>query len=72
MECRLAGSLPLTVEWSKGKQKITESSKYKLVHTENRVLLQFKLTGVDTGEYSCRVTNTAGSCVCRGVLTAKG
>lgn len=69
----MAGSLPLSVEWRKGKQKITESSKYKLLHVENTVSLELKLTeSSDTGEYSCKVTNKAGSCVCTGVLTAKG
>lgn len=73
MECKVAGSLPVSVEWSKGKQKITKSSKYKLLHIDNTVSLELKLTGsADTGEYSCKVTNKAGSSVCFGVLTAKG
>uniref|UniRef100_A0A8P4G3Z3 Ig-like domain-containing protein n=1 Tax=Dicentrarchus labrax TaxID=13489 RepID=A0A8P4G3Z3_DICLA len=72
MECKVAGSLPMSVEWCKGKQKITKSSKYKLLHTDNTVSLEFKLTeSADTGDYSCKVTNTAGSSVCSGVLTAK-
>uniref|UniRef100_A0A8P4KEG5 Ig-like domain-containing protein n=1 Tax=Dicentrarchus labrax TaxID=13489 RepID=A0A8P4KEG5_DICLA len=62
MECKVAGSLPMSVEWCKGKQKITKSSKYKLLHTDNTVSLEFKLTeSADTGDYSCKVTNTAGS-----------
>uniref|UniRef100_A0A3B4WQV7 Ig-like domain-containing protein n=1 Tax=Seriola lalandi dorsalis TaxID=1841481 RepID=A0A3B4WQV7_SERLL len=72
MECKVAGSLPLSVEWSKGKQKITKSSKYKPLHIDNTISLELKLTeSTDTGEYSCRVTNKAGNCVCSGVLTAK-
>lgn len=73
MECKVAGSLPISVEWSKGKQKITNSSKYKLLHCENNSSLELQLTeAADTGEYSCKVTNKAGSCMCSGVLTAKG
>lgn len=73
MECKVAGSLPLSVEWSKGKQNITKSSKYQLLHIENTISLELKLTeSTDTGEYFCKVTNKAGSCVCSGVLTAKG
>lgn len=73
MECKVAGSLPLLVEWSKGKQKITNSYKYKLTHVENSLSLELKLTeGADTGEYSCKVINDAGGCLCSGVLTAKG
>lgn len=73
MECKVTGSPLLSIEWSKGKQKITSSSRYKLLHIDNTVSLQLKLTeSTDTGEYSCRVTNEAGSCVCSGVLTAKG
>uniref|UniRef100_A0A3B4TID2 Ig-like domain-containing protein n=1 Tax=Seriola dumerili TaxID=41447 RepID=A0A3B4TID2_SERDU len=68
----VAGSLPLSVEWSKGKQKITKCSKYKLLHIDNTISLELKLTeSSDTGEYSCRVTNKAGNCVCSGILTAK-
>lgn len=73
MECKVAASLPISVEWSRGKQKIHMCSKYKLCHIKNCVTLQFKLSqSDDTGEYSCRISNTAGSCVCSGVLTAKG
>lgn len=73
MECKVAGSLPISVEWSKGKQKIIESSRYKLVHTGNTVSLEFNLSeAADTGEYSCKLTNSTGSCMCSGVLTAKG
>jgi len=69
----VSASLPISVEWYKGNEKITKSSKYNLVHIENSVSLEFKLTeSADTGEYSCKVTNEAGSCVCSGVLTAKG
>uniref|UniRef100_A0A3P8SWW9 Ig-like domain-containing protein n=1 Tax=Amphiprion percula TaxID=161767 RepID=A0A3P8SWW9_AMPPE len=64
MEIKVTGSLPLSVEWSKGKQKLTDSLKYKLVHAEHTASLQLKLAeGSDTGEYSCRVSNQAGSCV---------
>lgn len=73
LECKLSGSLPFVVEWYKGKQRITKSSKFKLVHIGRTVSLELKLTeGRDTGEYSCKVTNEAGSCVCSGILTAKG
>lgn len=73
MECKVAGSFPISVEWCKGKQKISKSSKYKLLELKNTLSLEFKLTeGADTGEYSCKVANKAGSSVCSGVLTAKG
>lgn len=73
MECKVAGSLPLSFEWSKGKEKITKSPKYKLLQSERSVSLELQLSeSSDTGEYSCTVANEAGSCVCSGVLTAKG
>lgn len=73
MECQLTGSLPFSVEWHKGKQRITKSAKYKLLHIGSTVSLELKLTeSSDTGEYFCKVTNEAGSCTCSGVLTAKG
>lgn len=73
LECKVSGSLPISVEWRKGKENITKSSKYELLCIGNTVSLKFKLSeGADTGEYSCKVINKAGSCVCSGVLTAKG
>uniref|UniRef100_A0A672FZ46 Ig-like domain-containing protein n=1 Tax=Salarias fasciatus TaxID=181472 RepID=A0A672FZ46_SALFA len=73
LECKAAGSQPLSVQWSKGKENISSSSKYKLLHADNTMSLEFKLSqSSDTGEYSCKVSNSAGSCVCSGVLTAKG
>uniref|UniRef100_A0A3Q3SIW3 Ig-like domain-containing protein n=1 Tax=Mastacembelus armatus TaxID=205130 RepID=A0A3Q3SIW3_9TELE len=72
MECKVAGSLPISIEWRKGTQNITQSSKYKLLQIENTMSLEFKLTdSADTGEYSCKVSNKAGSTMCSGVLTAK-
>uniref|UniRef100_A0A7N8YP90 non-specific serine/threonine protein kinase n=1 Tax=Mastacembelus armatus TaxID=205130 RepID=A0A7N8YP90_9TELE len=62
MECKVAGSLPISIEWRKGTQNITQSSKYKLLQIENTMSLEFKLTdSADTGEYSCKVSNKAGS-----------
>lgn len=73
MECGVAGSPPLSVEWSKGKLQLSSSSKYKVFGSENRFCLEFQLNeAADTGQYSCRATNSAGSCVCSGVITAKG
>ena len=73
LQCKAAGSLPMSVEWSKGKDGISKSSRYNLLHVGNTVSLELKLSGsADTGEYSCKVMNAAGSCVCSAVLTAKG
>uniref|UniRef100_A0A673ARS2 Ig-like domain-containing protein n=1 Tax=Sphaeramia orbicularis TaxID=375764 RepID=A0A673ARS2_9TELE len=56
-----------------GRQKISEGFKYKLLQLENTVSLELKLSeSSDTGEYSCKVWNSAGSCVSSAVLTAKG
>uniref|UniRef100_A0A3Q3B7D2 Ig-like domain-containing protein n=1 Tax=Kryptolebias marmoratus TaxID=37003 RepID=A0A3Q3B7D2_KRYMA len=72
MECNVDGSLPFFAEWRKGKQVITEGSKYKLLQTGRTISLKLKLSeSSDTGAYSCKVMNKAGSCVCSGVLTAK-
>uniref|UniRef100_A0A673ANX2 Titin n=1 Tax=Sphaeramia orbicularis TaxID=375764 RepID=A0A673ANX2_9TELE len=73
IEGKVSGSLPMSVEWSKGRQKISEGFKYKLLQLENTVSLELKLSeSSDTGEYSCKVWNSAGSCVSSAVLTAKG
>lgn len=73
MECKVDGSLPFFTEWYKGKQTVSDGPKYKLIQTGRTVSLKLNLSeSGDTGAYSCKVTNEAGSCVCSGVLTAKG
>lgn len=73
LECKVFGSLPMEVQWSKDGHVISSEAKYKLAHIDNTVSLEINYFNEDdTGEYSCNITNKVGSCECSGALKAKG
>lgn len=73
MECKVSGSLPITAKWYKDGKEITESAKYRSLCHENTVSLDVNnLELTDSANYTCSVTNVAGSDSCSAVLTVKG
>lgn len=73
MECKVSGSLPITAKWYKDGKEITDSMKYRSLCHENTVSLDVNsLELVDSANYTCSVTNVAGSDSCSAVLTVKG
>uniref|UniRef100_A0A8C6L7C8 Ig-like domain-containing protein n=1 Tax=Nothobranchius furzeri TaxID=105023 RepID=A0A8C6L7C8_NOTFU len=71
--CKISGSLPISVEWQKDGRRISSGVKHKLLQQDNSVSLEMEqLELSDAGSYSCRLTNEAGSCECRGSLRVKG
>lgn len=71
--CKISGSLPITVEWVKDGTKLSGRTKHKLLQDENSVSLDIEcLEKADTGTYTCKLTNKAGSCECSGTLRVKG
>uniref|UniRef100_A0A8C0HEE5 Ig-like domain-containing protein n=1 Tax=Chelonoidis abingdonii TaxID=106734 RepID=A0A8C0HEE5_CHEAB len=73
MECKVSGSLPITAKWYKDGREIHDSAKYRSLCHENTVSMEVsKLELADTANYTCSVTNIAGSDSCSTVLTVKG
>ncbi|NWQ99883.1 TITIN protein, partial [Paradoxornis webbianus] len=62
LDCKISGSLPMTVSWFKQDTEITSSAKYTVHFAEGSASLEIKHLDVnDAGVYICRATNSAGS-----------
>lgn len=73
LECIVAGSHPISIQWFKDDQEISASDKYKFSFHDNTAFLEIsQLEGTDSGTYSCSATNKAGHSQCSGHLTVKG
>lgn len=73
MECKVSGSLPIYAKWFKDGKEITDSAKYRSLCHENTMSLEIaNLELTDTANYTCNVSNIAGSDSCSAVLTVKG
>uniref|UniRef100_A0A8C9L6K7 Ig-like domain-containing protein n=1 Tax=Pavo cristatus TaxID=9049 RepID=A0A8C9L6K7_PAVCR len=73
MECKVSGSLPISAKWFKDGKEITDSAKYRSLCHENTMSLEIaNLELTDTANYTCNVSNIAGSDSCSAVLTVKG
>lgn len=73
LECIVAGSHPISIQWFKDDQEISASEKYKFSFHDNTAFLEIShLEGTDSGTYTCFATNKAGHNQCSGHLTVKG
>uniref|UniRef100_A0A8V5GBK4 Uncharacterized protein n=1 Tax=Melopsittacus undulatus TaxID=13146 RepID=A0A8V5GBK4_MELUD len=73
MECKVSGSLPITAKWYKDGKEITDSAKYRSLCHENTMSLEIaNLELADSANYTCSISNVAGSDSCSAVLTVKG
>lgn len=73
LECIVAGSHPISIQWFKDDQEISASEKYKFSFHDNTAFLEIShLEGSDSGTYTCSATNKAGHNQCSGHLTVKG
>uniref|UniRef100_A0A8C7ASW7 Ig-like domain-containing protein n=1 Tax=Neovison vison TaxID=452646 RepID=A0A8C7ASW7_NEOVI len=64
LECIVAGSHPISIQWFKDDQEITASEKYKFSFHDNTAFLEIsQLEGTDSGTYTCSATNKDGSAV---------
>uniref|UniRef100_A0A8B9P8T5 Ig-like domain-containing protein n=1 Tax=Apteryx owenii TaxID=8824 RepID=A0A8B9P8T5_APTOW len=62
MECKVSGSLPVTAKWFKDGKEITDSAKCRSLCHENTMSLEIaNLELADTANYTCSVSNVAGS-----------
>uniref|UniRef100_A0A7N4NX76 Ig-like domain-containing protein n=1 Tax=Sarcophilus harrisii TaxID=9305 RepID=A0A7N4NX76_SARHA len=72
LECIVAGSHPISIQWFKDDQEILASEKYKFSFHDNTAFLEIsQLEGADSGTYTCAATNKAGHNQCTGYLTVK-
>lgn len=73
LECKVAGSSPISVAWFHEKTKIVSGAKYQTMFSDNVCTLQLNsLDSSDMGSYTCVAANAAGSDECRALLTVQG
>uniref|UniRef100_A0A8C8RA17 Ig-like domain-containing protein n=1 Tax=Pelusios castaneus TaxID=367368 RepID=A0A8C8RA17_9SAUR len=72
LEGRVSGSQPLTVAWYKNNQEIHQSPNCEISFENNALLLHIKSAGqTDSGLYTCKVSNEAGSALCTSSVVIK-
>uniref|UniRef100_A0A8C4YIZ7 Ig-like domain-containing protein n=1 Tax=Gopherus evgoodei TaxID=1825980 RepID=A0A8C4YIZ7_9SAUR len=72
LEGRVSGSQPLTVSWYKNNQEIYQSPNCEISFLNNTILLQIKgARQADSGLYTCKVSNEAGSVLCTSSVVIK-
>lgn len=73
LECKVAGSLPISVTWFYGGNEIFPGDKYETGFSDNVCALKVNaLDSSDTGPYTCAAQNVAGSDECSAFLTVQG
>lgn len=73
LECKVAGSPPISVTWFHGGNEIFSGDKYETAFSDNVCTLKVNaLDASDTGPYTCAAANVAGSDECSAFLTVQG
>uniref|UniRef100_A0A672FZ43 Ig-like domain-containing protein n=1 Tax=Salarias fasciatus TaxID=181472 RepID=A0A672FZ43_SALFA len=73
LECRFSGTKPLKVKWMKEGKELKSGLRFKIQSRDNTSVLQVLRTeSSDAGEYTCEVSNVAGSSACEASVTVLG
>lgn len=73
LECKVLGSPPISVAWFRNGLKLVNGEKHQISFSDNLCILEVNsLSDSDTGTYTCKATNVAGSDECSAVLTVQG
>lgn len=73
IEGLLSGTQPMTITWYKDNSEIHSSAKYDLAFKSNAAVLCIKNSQIsDSGKYSCKATNEAGTASYQVSLTISG
>lgn len=73
LECRVAGTPPMSVRWIKDGQNLQLSSKYDLHYGNNLSSLNIQSCQLgDGGEFEFDVSNSVGRCSCKVHLVVLG
>uniref|UniRef100_A0A8C3GUL3 Uncharacterized protein n=1 Tax=Corvus moneduloides TaxID=1196302 RepID=A0A8C3GUL3_CORMO len=69
LECKVSGSPPISVAWFHNGLKLVSGEKHQISFSDNLCILEVNsLSHSETGTYTCKATNTAGSDECSAVL----
>lgn len=73
LECKVSGSPPISVAWFHDRNKVASGEKHQITFSDNVCVLEVSsLSSSDTGTYTCKAVNVAGSDECRAVMTVQG
>lgn len=73
LECKVAGSTPITVAWFQNGHKITSGEKHQISFSDNVCGLQINsLNSSNSGTYTCKAANAAGSDETGALLIVQG
>lgn len=66
IEARVAGSQPMIINWYKDDKEIFSSDRYDMTFKSSMAVMVIKSSSIsDSGTYTCKVTNEAGSASCQ-------
>ncbi|XP_059576117.1 titin-like, partial [Alligator mississippiensis] len=72
LECKVSGSPPISVAWFHDRNKVASGEKHQITFSDNVCVLEVSsLSSSDTGTYTCKAVNVAGSDECRAVMTVQ-
>lgn len=73
MECKITGSLPISITWLHNGSKIFSGDKYEPEFSDSLCVLKINyLESSDAGSYTCVAANIAGTDECSAALIVQG